>query len=105
MREIIEKTSTAPAAISFTFPAFSLKSGLAKSTIFSIAEFINSREMVIPMQIKSIHQSLELTFKKSAANTVKTAQIKMIFRLRCLKPKAMPLNANENDFKNEDIRH
>ncbi len=104
MREISEKTRTAPAAMSFALPAFWLYSGLIKSTIASIAELINSREIVIPMQIKSIHQSVELTFKKRAASTVKMAQIKMIFRLRCLKPCAMPLSANENDFKNEDIR-
>ena len=55
------------------------------------------------MQIKRMHHSLELTPKNKADAMVRTAQIKMIFILRCFKEATIPLNAYENDLKNADI--
>ena len=46
----IETTKTAPAAISLILPAFSLKSGLTKSTMDSIVVFIISKAITNPTQ-------------------------------------------------------
>lgn len=103
MKETNEAINTAPAAISFILPAFSFCCGLTKSTIPSMAEFIISRDITNPIQIKSTHQSLEFTFKNNAAKTVRMALIKITFMFRCLRLKTKPLKAYEKDLKNADI--
>lgn len=101
MNETIEAINTAPAAISFIRPAFSFCCGLTKSTIPSMAEFIISSDITNPIQIKSMHQSVEFTFKNTAAKIVRIAEVKIIFILRCLRLCEMPLKAYEKDLKND----
>lgn len=58
IKEIKLKIKTAAAAKSFIFPAIGWKSGLTKSTKYSIDELIVSNESTIPMHNnKIIHSS------------------------------------------------
>lgn len=63
MAEIIAATKTAPAAISFALPAFSLNSGEQISTRYSMEVLINSADITNPIANSSKHHSNGLTFK------------------------------------------
>ena len=98
---MIEEIRTAPAEISFILPAFSPHWGWTRSTMPSIAQFIISKEMTSPIQIKRMHQSDEFTFKIAAVIIVSIAQMNMILMLRCFSAEPIPLKAYENDFKKD----
>ena len=77
--DTIALTSTAPAAISFASFAFSLISGIAKSTVVSIAVFISYKDMTNPNNITHIIHSIAFKSNITPAIITSIIIIKCIF--------------------------
>ena len=80
MTEMIAENSTAPAAISFANFAFSLISGIAISTVVSIAVFISSNEMTNANNNRHIIHSIAVILNMIPAIITSVIIIKCIFK-------------------------
>ena len=74
--ETKQVTNTAPAAMSFVSPAFSLNSEVVRSVFTSIEVFINSAEITDPMHNKMMHHSMDDSPKKIPSTITKQAIIR-----------------------------
>ena len=91
--DTIADTNTAPAAISFASFAFSFLSGIAKSTVTSIAVFNNSAVITKPKSKKHIAHSVKFILSTTPNIIAKTVTIKCIFKF-CSVFKALPDSLN-----------
>lgn len=92
--DITDANSTAPAAISFTFPAKGFLSAVTRSTRLSTALFIISNAITRAMHRTTIHHSIRVIPKYNPAAITSKAIMKCTFRLNCSANEArIPLKA------------
>jgi hypothetical protein len=98
MAEMREKSKTAAAERSFTWPAVTLNPGDTMSTSFSIAVLISSAVITTPIQSSKTHHSVALILKNSPAIMTSMAEMICKRKFRSFSASFRPLKAKPKDL-------